>query len=84
MWECVDSFCTGQKGIYELNEHVLQFGSVYCEEAAASSQGFKLETCDIVTECYDPRPKTPKIYNLCSSVQSFIFGLFQKNNKFAN
>lgn len=68
MWECVDSFCTGQKGIYELNEHVLQYGSVYCEEAAASSQGFKLEKCDIVEECYDPRHKISTICHLYSSV----------------
>lgn len=39
-WECVDSFCTGQKGIYELNEQVLQLGFVCGEGATASSHGF--------------------------------------------
>lgn len=29
------------EGIYELNERVLRFGLVYCEEAAASSQGIQ-------------------------------------------
>lgn len=55
--ECVDSFCTGQKGIYELSEHVLHFGSVHGEETTASSQEFLLEVCDIV-KGYDPRHNT--------------------------
>lgn len=57
MWECVDSFCTGQMGINELSEHVLQCGSVYGKETTASSQGFYLEMCDIVRVCCNRRHK---------------------------
>lgn len=76
MWECVDSFCTGQKRIYELRELVLQFGSVCGEETTASSQGFQWEVGDIVRVFHDPRHKTAQnlqfvFFNTKFDLQSF-------------
>lgn len=78
MWECVDSFCTGQKGIYVLSEHVLRFGSVCGEETTDPSQGFYLEVRDIVRVCHGPRQKTAQSLQFVFFNTKFDFQSFSK------